>query len=83
MNSILSSIKKTGRLIVVDGGWGPCGISAEVISQSAENISNWKSSPKRLTIPFIPAPSAISLENSYYPTSGKLKQLIQETLEDE
>ena len=36
---ISDSVEKTGRLFVLDGGWGPCGISAEVIASVSENIN--------------------------------------------
>ena len=35
---ITNSVKKTGRLFVLDGGWGPCGISSEIITTVVENI---------------------------------------------
>ena len=71
---IVKSVSKTGRLIVVDGGWGPCGMSAEVIASVAELIepSKVKAHPARITIPFAPAPTAKNLENAYYPTSASI-----------
>ena len=71
---ISESVKKTGRLFVLDGGWGPCGISSEVIASVTENISPkyYKSKPMRLTIPFTPAPTSRNLESEYYPTEEKV-----------
>ena len=76
---ISESVKKTGRLFVLDGGWGPCGISAEVIASVTENIhpKYFKSPPKRLTIPFTPAPTSKYLEFEYYPSE---KKVIKEIL---
>ena len=71
---ISESVKKTGRLFVLDGGWGPCGISAEVIASVSESINPkyFKSQPKRLTIPFTPAPTSKFLESKYYPSEEKI-----------
>ena len=65
---ILPSIQKTKRLLCVDGGWATCGVSAEVISLVTENIKPniLLDPPKRLTIPFAPAPSKSLRENVLY-----------------
>ena len=62
-NVILDSVRKTGRLIAIDGGWGPAGFSSEIITVVTESIdpSLLKSSPKRVTLPFAPAPAAANL----------------------
>jgi pyruvate dehydrogenase E1 component beta subunit len=68
---ILNSVRKTGRIIAIDGGWGPSGFSSEIIAVVTEiiNPTFLKSSPKRVTLPFAPAPAAPNLEKIYYPTS--------------
>jgi pyruvate/2-oxoglutarate/acetoin dehydrogenase E1 component len=69
---IIESVAKTGRLIVVDGGWRTCGMSSEVIASVFESLSpaNFKSAPKRITLPNAPAPSSKVLQNIYYPNSN-------------
>ena len=67
--TIIRSVKKTGRLIVVDNGWLTCGVSAEVISVISENISqDLKAKPVRIGIADTPIPSARSLARYCYPT---------------
>ena len=67
---ISDSVIKTGRLIVVDGGWESCGLAGEVIASVTEKlpVTAWKASPSRVTLPSAPAPTASVLEGSYYPT---------------
>lgn len=67
---VTNSVLKTGRLLVVDGGWGPCGLSSEVITSVVEKLppNALKNSPARITLPFAPAPTARILEKAYYPT---------------
>jgi pyruvate dehydrogenase E1 component beta subunit len=66
---IVESVKKTGRLLVIDGGWRNCGIAGEVIASVVEklNPSELKASPKRITLPDAPAPTSRVLEKIYYP----------------
>lgn len=68
--SIVASVSKTGRLLVLDGGWSPCGMAAEVIASVIERVSpaTLKKSPIRVTLPFSPAPTSRVLEKAYYPT---------------
>lgn len=68
--TIISSVKKTGRLLVVDGGWSTCGISAEVIASVMERTSpgSLAASPVRISLPDAPAPTSRVLEAIYYPT---------------
>ena len=65
---IIESVINTGSLFVVDGGWGPCGVSAEIIASVCENISptQLKQKPQRVTLPFAPAPTSRALEKIYY-----------------
>jgi len=65
---IIQSVKRTGRLLVVDGGWKTCGISAEVIASVAERInpSLFRRAPLRITLPDAPAPTSWALEKIYY-----------------
>ena len=83
-NLISNSVKKTGHLFVLDGDWGPCGISSEVITLAVENISpnQLKSPPKRLTLPFTPAPTSKSLESEYYPKKEKIIEMILNSLKN-
>ncbi len=68
-DEIVCSVKKTGRLLVVDGGWRTCGMSSEVIASVAEQIgpNALIKAPVRITLPDAPAPTSRVLEKIYYP----------------
>lgn len=68
ISKITQSVKKTGRLCVVDGGWETCGLAGEVIASVAESLqpSHFSSSPLRITLPAAPAPASSFLERVYY-----------------
>lgn len=66
---LLESVKKTGRVVIADGGWKTCGFSAEVSALVSENGFKYLTSPIiRVTLPDIPAPASPRLEKEYYPT---------------
>lgn len=71
---LVESVRKTGRLLVVDGGWRTCGISAEVLALVSESLSpgELQSCPARVTLPDAPAPTSRVLEQAYYPSSDSV-----------
>ncbi len=66
--SIIESVRKTGRLLAVDGDWTTCGMSAEIVASVAEALppTAWKVPLRRRTLPDAPAPTSAPLENAYY-----------------
>ncbi len=70
---ILSSIQKTGRLLVVEednltNGWG-----AEVVARMADRAFVWLDAPiKRVAAPDTPPPFAPVLERAYVPSADKI-----------
>ena len=76
--SILNSVKKTGRLLVIDGGWITGGVASEIITLVVtQGMHYLKSSPIRIALPDLPAPASYILENSYYPGVEKIENAIQ------
>jgi pyruvate dehydrogenase E1 component beta subunit len=67
---IVASVRKTGRLLAVDGDWLTCGFAAEIVARAAESLppSVWRTAPRRLTLPDAPAPTSGPLEKIYYPS---------------
>ena len=71
--TILNSINKTKRIVVVDHAQPTCGISAEIISLAVENYgSQLLSNPKRICLPPHPVPTSHVLASDYYPTSNTI-----------
>ena len=79
---LINSVMKTGRLLVLDGGWKNSGFSAEVISSVMENIeiSNLISNPQRITIANSPAPTSPFLEKIYYPTPQNIINSVKKMI---
>ena len=67
---ILDSVRKTGRLLVVDYDFPMNGFAAEVCTLAAEKaFSALKAPVARLTFPECPMPASGVLEKAYYPTA--------------
>lgn len=67
--TVYSSVKKTGHLVLVEGDWKPCSVSGEIIASLAEKDPKiFKSPPIRIMWPDIPAPTSSSLEEAFYPS---------------
>jgi pyruvate dehydrogenase E1 component beta subunit len=76
---IVDSVKRTKRLVVIDGGWRTCGISSEVVASVMEKLHPVKllSAPLRITLPDCAAPTSRELQKSYYPSTDTVyKQIL-------
>lgn len=80
---IISSVSKTGRLLVIDPGTKTSGFAAEVIASVVENISSFNSVKqlKRVTLPDAPAPTSSVLEENYYITKKDIVDAINQLLD--
>lgn len=75
---LYDSVKKTGRLVIADGGWKTCGVAAEVSALVSEKMFEYLKSPiMRVTLPDVPAPASLTLERVYYPTSENIIKAVQ------
>ncbi|MEM4213800.1 MAG: transketolase C-terminal domain-containing protein [Candidatus Methanomethylicaceae archaeon] len=80
---ISQSVRKTGRVVIVDGGWKTCGLSAEIAARIAENLVKALRAPIiRVTLPDAPAPASSVLEQVYYPKKEKIVFAIQKLMEE-
>lgn len=78
---IFDSVKKTGRLMIADGGWKTCGLAGEIAALVGETIFEYLKAPvKRVTLPDCPAPASATLEKAYYPSAATLAQAVREAL---
>lgn len=68
--TIAASVRKTGRLIVVDTGWTTCGVAAEIAALAAERaFDSLKQPVRRLGMQPVTCPVSKPLENAFYPTA--------------
>jgi pyruvate dehydrogenase E1 component beta subunit len=77
---VLESVKKTGRLCVVDGSWRTAGLAGEVVARVCESLGTLRSRPVRVTLPDAPAPTSQPLEALYYPDHRAVADAARGTL---
>ena len=75
--TIIKSLKKTRKVLVVDNGWKTYGIGSEIISILSEEKSiNFKSKPMRLGIKELPIPSSRAIATESYLSPQKILDAI-------
>jgi len=73
IDTIVASVEKTGRLIVVDTAWTSCGASAEIIAQVTERLQGIKEiSFRRMGFEPVTCPTTKNLEELFYPNPQKI-----------
>ena len=78
---ILNSVKKTGRLLIVDMGWKTSGLSAEIAAMLSEKGFQYLKKPiKRVTCPDIPTPAGYTLEKKFYPGPAEIVEAVMELM---
>ncbi|MBA4741776.1 MAG: alpha-ketoacid dehydrogenase subunit beta [Azoarcus sp.] len=71
--TVLASVRRTGRLVVVHEASAPCGVGAEVAAQVAEHAFDALKAPiLRLTGPDAPAPASWPLEQAFVPQADAI-----------
>jgi 2-oxoisovalerate dehydrogenase E1 component len=77
LESILTSVSKTGRILIVDEAFGPCGIASEIAAQVADAGFDDLDAPiKRLHGAHAPTPYAPTLEHAVVPNVEQIVQAI-------
>jgi pyruvate/2-oxoglutarate/acetoin dehydrogenase E1 component len=68
IDTIVESVQRTGRLIVVDNGWMTCGASAEIVSQVLEQLQGRRElRARRMGFAPTTCPPTPTLEALFYP----------------
>ncbi|MBT2814600.1 alpha-ketoacid dehydrogenase subunit beta [Staphylococcus coagulans] len=81
--TILESVKKTGRLIVIDESNPQCNIAGDVASVIGDRGFDYLDGPiKKVTAPDTPVPFAANLEAAYIPNVDKVLDVASELIED-
>lgn len=78
---VVSSVAKTGRLVVADAAWTTCGVAAEVTARVAAQAFHALKAPiLRVTLPESPAPMSQPLEEAYYITAADIIATVDTVL---
>ncbi len=79
--AILTSVGKTGRLVVVDEDYLSYGVSGEVVATVAETDPGLlRSAPRRVAVPDVPIPYAHGLEYAVLPRHDRIEHAVREVM---
>lgn len=81
--TIMQSVERTGKLLVVDNGWITCGAGAEIIAQVAERLMGVRDiRVRRLGFAPVTCPTAPALESLFYPNACTIAQAARDLIEN-
>ncbi len=81
-NLVAESVKKTGRLVVVEESPKRNGIGAEIAATIAEDLLEHLISPvRRVAAPDTPAPFSPPMERYYIPDAARIVRAVRELME--
>jgi 2-oxoisovalerate dehydrogenase E1 component len=81
VDAVARSVAKTGRLLVVDETFAPCGVGAEVAAQLADRAFDDLDAPiRRLNGAFAPTPYSPPLEAAVVPGPETIAQAVRDLL---
>jgi pyruvate dehydrogenase E1 component beta subunit len=82
-NTILDSVRKTSRALVLDAGHAQFGVAGEIAATIAEKAFDWLDAPvARIAAPNVPIPFSRTLEPLVVPSreqvAAKVRELVRE-----
>lgn len=79
--TILESVKKTNRLVILEEAWPFCSIASEISYIVQNQIFDYLDAPiEKINVPDVPAPYAPNLYKTWYPDIKKVSKAIKKTL---
>ncbi|MFQ5773356.1 MAG: alpha-ketoacid dehydrogenase subunit beta [Kiloniellaceae bacterium] len=80
-DTVVRSVEKTGRLVVVDEDYVSYGVTAEVIASVVErDPAALKAAPRRVAFPDIPIPYSRPMEQFALPNADRIAEAVRATV---
>lgn len=81
--TMLQSVHKTGRLLIIDEAVGPCGVGAEIAAQVCDQGFDDLDAPiRRVNGVFAPTPYSPPLEQAVVPQVADIVQAVRDLVEE-
>jgi pyruvate dehydrogenase E1 component beta subunit len=79
--TVIRSVAKTGRLVVVDEDYKSFGLTAEILASVVEDDpAHLKAAPQRLAVPDVPIPYSRPMERFVLPNAETIAAAVRATL---
>src|SRR5215207_2541145 len=83
LDTILASVRKTNRCVIVEEGWPHGGVGANLAALIQEQAFDWLDAPVgRVTGADLPMPYSKPLEDNAYPHEPQIVQAVLATFRD-
>ena len=79
--TVVESVSRTGRLLVVDEDYRSFGLSGELVARAFEALGQDCRAVRRLAVPDVPIPAAKALEDATIPSVASISQACRQLLE--
>lgn len=80
MESITSSLKKTGRLVTAEDSCRTSGVGAEIVARITEKSIGYLEGVERVACPDLPAPFSPPLQKAYMPSRNSIVDAVKRLL---
>ena len=78
IDTVITSVQKTGRLVTVDEGWGTCSIGSEISAQVVSKAFDYLDAPPtRVSAKDVPMPYAANLEKLALPSAQEIVDAVK------
>ncbi|WP_144797320.1 alpha-ketoacid dehydrogenase subunit beta [Halorubrum depositum] len=81
--TVLESVRKTGRLVVVDEDYRSFGVTGEIIARVADRDLDALDAVERVAVPDVPIPYARPMENEVIPDADDIEERVRAVLSAE
>ncbi|WP_050033741.1 alpha-ketoacid dehydrogenase subunit beta [Halorubrum halophilum] len=81
--TIVESVRKTGRLVVVDEDYRSFGVTGEIIASVADRDLGALDAVERVAVPDVPIPYARPMENGVIPDVADIEESVREVVSAE
>jgi len=81
--TVLESVRKTGRLVVVDEDYRSFGVTGEVVASVADRDLGALDAVERVAVPDVPIPYARPMEDEVIPDAGDIEERVRAVLSEE
>lgn len=79
--TVLESVRKTGRLVAVDTSHAMCSVASEIVAAAAtECFDRLEAAPRRLTLPDHPSPTSPALAERFYPRAEDIVAAVADVV---
>ena len=83
VDTVLDSVRKTGRLVVVDEDYRSFGVTGEIIASVADRDLGALEAVERVAVPDVPIPYARPMENEVIPDADDIEARVRSVATDQ